>query len=718
MGDTVNVNFLTMRANLDARAASAHELFVEVPTLVEFKPRTGKTVAPEIYEYCSVMAEEFTQLILDWNQFHPSVDLIVRESDAFGIGFVLWPDEYDWRPKAYRRGTLRFDPDASVYIDENDVYTISDRMTAGELYDIIEDEEAAAARGWKVGNVKELLVQTFITGDGKEDEKYQVSMWESLQQMVRNNDPQFQEKQFAKVKIVHMLVREVAEPRKVSHLIISESDTNQVFLCEALNRFDDMHQVIWWLPYNYGDGYARSVRGVASFMAQHDDLSNRFLGRVFDAGFMSASLLLQPQSQGDLSRLQFIQHGQYTILPPELTAIQSTFQPQIAPLIQLRGVSESVMKNNTGLYRQHDETVERGVEKTARQVVEEVSKEARYEKAAVTHRYNQLDMFYREIMRRLTSPMMIDGEGKYPGHQGAKDFVQRCTERQVPKAFVLDWAKNTRLDATRALGLGSLGVKYDLTNQLVNPLALANMDEAGRRNAWRSWGAARVGFRGVDQYFAKANRDAVPSQEQSFAVLENNDLQEGTAVLVGNDQQHKLHLDVHLPAIAALIQATQGGQIADPVRAVQVMQLMLQHAAQHLEALAPDQSRSQYVKQVQEVLQAGQQALGQLVAAARRVQAQQQAAAQQQQQVVQDAQQTIANREFEAKVLEINRKFALKEREQESLNDMRRSKTEEQNSIRRDNAVEQARLNAEKQSEDLRQKALTAEADRRRKDAQ
>ena len=89
----------------------------------------------------------------------------------------------------------------------------------------------------------------------------------------------------------------------MSHLIIAESGLAEpAFLFEGYSRYDKMSNVVWWLPYNYGDGYARSVRGVASFMAQHDDLSNRFLCRVFDAGFMSSSLLLRPDSQLDSRR--------------------------------------------------------------------------------------------------------------------------------------------------------------------------------------------------------------------------------------------------------------------------------------------------------------------------------------------------------------------------------------------------------------------------------
>lgn len=360
LGDIVNVNFLSLRANLDARAASAHELFLEVPTLIEAAPYSKAGGIPENHHhYCSVVAEEFSTLLLDWPQFMPAMDLVGREADAFGIGFVLFQDEHDWRCKAFRRGNLRFDPKASVEVDVNDIYICRDEFRVGELFEFIKDEKVARARGWKVAEVRDLIVRVFNTGSS-DDDKYQKTTWESLQHMARNHDPNFEEKQISTIRVRHMLVREVAEPRGVSHFIIPDrQEDGEVFLYESMNKFGNMHEAIWWLPYNYGDGYARSVRGVASLMVQHDDLSNRFLCRVFDAGFLGASLLLQPQTPGDLGRLSFIHHGPYTILPPELKATQSTFQPQIAPLLSLRNVSENVMKNNTGLYRQHNESIEK-----------------------------------------------------------------------------------------------------------------------------------------------------------------------------------------------------------------------------------------------------------------------------------------------------------------------------------------------------------------------
>lgn len=704
LGSMVNVNFMSMRANLDARAAATHELFAEVPTLVEFKPVAPSRDDVAIWDHCRVMSEEYTNVVRDWPNFLPYMDLVSRESDAYGIGFCLFIDEWDWRPKAYKRGSLLFDAEASVEVVDNDIFCIRDKMTAADLFKHIEDEESARLAGWKVEAVRDALVRVFYKGEGADqNDRYQRSTWESLQQDIRNNTPAYQAKQFERVRVVHILVREVSGAQKVTHLIVPEDESQDTFLYESPNRFDSMDQVLWWMPYNYGDGYAKSVRGVASLMVQHDDLSNRFLCRVFDAGFTTASVMLQPQSQVDLGRLQFLQHGPYLVLPPELKAIQTTFQPQLAPLIQLREVSESVMKNNTGTYRQHSESpYGRGEMRTAREVLEESSREARYEKAAVMHRYNMLERLHREMFRRMTNAEYHAAETTRPGRAEAAKFIKRCMDRGVPRELLFDNRDKVALYVARAIGMGSLGVKYDVTNQLMGVMGMLP-DEIGRNNALRDYIATRVGHQNVDRYCPTISRDKVPSNESSIAVLENNDMAEGVPVQVGSDQLHKTHIDVTLQGlIIPMIQAAQSWQAPqDPVRARQTLALAIQHVVEHSRFLAADRTRKAYLDGLEPVLKMAQQIVGQLDQLIAKMQQEQQRQQQQAQQTLQQADQVVKDRELEAKIYEINKKYQLEVMKQASLNQARADKTREQLDIRRSQADADIAIKANRAQADI-----------------
>ena len=718
LGHVNNVNFLTMRANLDSRAASGHELFAEVPTLIECKPLHVVEKNPDIHHYCAIIAEEFTDMVMNWDGFLPAMDMVWRDSDAYGLGVGVFTNEWDWRIKAFRRGNLLVDPKASVEIDRNEVILVRDELTVSDVFAKLEKEEASRSRGWKVGPLKDLMVQTFREGAGTSDtDKYQRSTWESIQQMARNNDPDYQQRQFDRIRVIHFFVREVSGERKISHLILPELASFTQFLYEGHDKFDAMAEVIWWMPYNYGDGYIRSVRGVASYMMQHEDLSNRFLCRVFDAGFLGSSLLVQPRTQMDLSRLQMMQVGPLTIVPPELNIQQSSFQPQLAPLLQLRKVSEEVMKNNTGTYRQHNEAVDRDVQKTARQVMEESSKEARYEKAAIAARYTHLDKLYREMFRRVCrKDIQSDTDGLFEGSAEAREFMRRCQERNVPRDFIMKWNENFRVVAYRSIGLGSLGVKYDITAQIFQMSGA--FDEHGKREALREAVAARVGYRHVDRFVARLDRDQVSSNESSIAMLEFNDIEEGSPVQVGSDQLHKVHILVFAQRLLPILQNTQQGQTPDPVTDFRTVQLALQHIGEHVQHIAQDPRYKAFLEQLKPFFQQVQEALQILQQAAKRLLQAQQQQQQQQEEVVANAQKIQQDRELEAKVFEIQRKYELEAMKQQSLNAMRAQKTQEQMEIAQTRSQAEIARKAERQAAEIEIAARRADADIAIKQAQ
>ncbi len=701
-----NVNFMAMRSNLDSRAAAAHELFVEVPTLVELKPKSTLQQNPEVYHWCSIVSEEFSEMVMDWDGFLPAMDQAVRESDAFGVGFVLFPDRWDWRFVPGRRSRLLTSPRARVELDSNDIILVRDEMSVGEVCKKIADEETAAKAGWDITNTRKLLTAIFRQGTKAGETTYQASTWESIAHMIRNNDPYYQQKEIEMVRIVHLFIKEVDGEQKVSHYIMSEGNDCMGYIFEEYDAYDKMSQALWWLPYNYGDGYFRSVRGVASLMAPHDDLSNRFLCEVFNLGFLSSKLLLQPATQGDLGKLAFTQFGPYAILPPGLNAVQTSFRPQIAPLIELRNVSEKVMQNNTGLYKQHNESFEREAQKTARQVIEETSKEARYEKAAVAHRYTLLDKLYREVFRRVFAAMEASSDINYPGYDAARAFFKRCEDRGVDKKFLKDILDKVRISATRALGLGSPGVKFDITNQLLQ--ASNMMDESGKREALRSWVAARVGYRNADKYVMRVDRDTVASDAMSVSILEWNDISEGHQVIAGSDQMHKAHAIVFMQKIAELIQAHEQQQIQDYATAFRTMQLGLQHLGEHTQFMAQDPRYQDFVKQVTEFFKVAQQAMGTFEQLAKRQMQMMQQQQEAQQQQLANAEQIQRDREIELKMFEAQQRFELDRMTKESMNAMRERKADEQIAIGRQKASESVRLQAEKQAAELeiaRQKA-------------
>lgn len=717
MGNAINVNFLEARAILDMKAASYYELFFEVPTLIETKLRYKLSLPSEqqmmANQWAQIVSEEFTRTMFDWPGFLINMDKARREADAYGVGVMFWGDETDWRPKAYSRGSFYPDPMAELDVDNLGDFCLRSKMTAHELWKAIEDEDSATKIGWNVSAVRRVLVKTFLKeGQNATGDVYQTSDWESIQQRLRNNDWSIQDKAFDTVKIVHQCIKET-DTGEVSHYIFPEdADAGRDdFLFSKPRRFKKMSQVLWWLPYNSGDHYLRSCRGLASMIEPHCDLSNRYLCQLFEAGFLTGSLIVQPQTELDLSRMQLIRMGAVTILPARLEAIQTSFTPRLSELVELRDLSSAIMKNNTGVFKQHSEVfAERGPQKTARQVVEEVAKENRVEKAGIAFDYVQLDHLYREIFRKIVNPDLISAEGEYPGQKEARDFVMRCITRGVPQDLITN-SVMWDISATRAIGMGSWSVKMDITGQVLGMRSL--LDEEGQTNAVRDRLAVLVGYGNVDRYKPMRNRNEVPSNEHGIATLENNDMIEGSQVPVGNDQVHGIHEIIHRGLIIEILKGAAQvpvEQIPDVPKLIAMLSVLLPHYAQTLQFMGADPERKPLVDAGVELFKQGMTLLKKLQQAYQQLLAQQQQQIEANQATVDEARQTIADREFELKAQKQQGDLQIKARGQESLNKMREDKTQEQMSIRREQMAEDMRLKAERQSRELEMDAIVTNA--------
>lgn len=695
LGYKCNVNFGEAAAIVKQRAGQHFELFNEVPNLVEFHSvdhLDEKGVQPRT-RWEEVVAEEFTTTLKEWTGFLPLMVFLRGEADVNDVGVCAWRDEWDWRPVPMHRGAFFPSPYARVDVDTWDLCGLADTYDAFTLIELAEDPEASQAEGWNPEQIKRLLVDIFVgglaqdTANGVDTGYAVVNRWEQLQAMIRNNDPTCMSRMFEPIKVRHLFAKE-PRSKKISHLIMptaicSEGDG---FLCERYDRYDRMSQAIFVLPSDYGNGYLRGVRGIVADIEAHCDLSNRFLCDIFDAGRLSGTIMLKNLAgTSDPRRLQLVRAGVVTLLPPGTEALQaSSFAPPLNNLVMVRDLSSAIMRNNTGVFRQMPETwAENQPQKTARQVAEEVSKEARLEKANVAFDYAQLQLLYREMFRRMISPE-VQSDKTLPGAEEAQAFVQRCLDREVPEELLKPG--KLRLMIMQAIGVGSWGVRLDVTNQLVGMRPL--LDEAGSRNAIRDRIAALVGQRNVDRYLAPTTRDDIPSNESSIATLENTDMMQGQAAVVGADQNHFIHILTHLEPLQGIVQtvAEKGAESVDPQRALGALEQLLPHVVAHLQILGEDPARAEFVKQIESVVKSGIEVRDMLAREMEKILAAQQKEQEEQQRRLMEAEGVIQDREHEIDLMKAQAKIGMEQQKQATIVQMRAQKASESAMINRQRA--------------------------------
>lgn len=720
LGYVTNVNFLELRAVLDDRAFRRFSSYHEVPTLIRVRQNFKYDQRKPQLPFPDIIAEEFTRLLReDWSGFDPLMDLAGRESDAYGIGLALFPDEFDWRPKAFPRSKFKADPRAGLDPEKLSLFCLDDEFTAGDLFRMIEDEAQAKDAGWNVAQVRSILVRTFVGEErpGDSEGGTQGTLWESVEQQYRNNDFSFQSREFDPVEVVHILYREVGT-RKVTHKIFARLETASgegakadTFLFEAPSRYEDMGQALWLLPYNYGDGFMKSCRGIASYLEQHFDMSNRFLGRAMDAGMTAASLLVQPKSAIGKDKLQVIRAGILTVVDQQLDMQQQNFAPRIGDILTLRRVSSDLVQNNTRETKDYSEDPEANNQPvSAAEVQEKSARASRGENQQTVFYSKHLQILYREMFRRLTSPDYILDTIDLPGKDLALLFVRRCVERGVPLELLLDQDK-WRIMATKPIGGGSPIARQNALNNMMQ--VRGEFDERGRREILREFAAAQTSYEDLDRFMPLQNRDEIESNEHSIASLENAVFASGTQIPVGSDQVHTIHFRIHAQPIREMVQAVeqQGEENIDLQRAAMYLGAALPQLEAHLNYLQMDPTRKAFVQEGIQILRQGS-ALYQQIQGALQKQAEEQAKLEQERgQQLEDAERRALTAEQQVELAKHEMDTQVQAAKVESLNAMRAAKTQEQLRVNSERAASDLRLKAQKAASEIAIAEAEAQAD-------
>lgn len=599
-----NVNFRQAEGIRDGRKASYYDLLMEVETLVKVKVRRKAGEKEPVIDYGEIISEEFSDMLRDWPGFWYHTELHQEQLITWGIGNCYWPNEIDWRFKAARVGSFLVPDETNANIEDFDILAIRDPIRPHDLFTYVKDsetEEQSRLAGWNTALIKKVMID--IVNDLDTIDKHGLGDWESYQQTIKDNDLLFGYSDSHKARIVHIFAKEYNS--KISHFIIlddaeynkqDQDDPEMIpeggYLFKAVDKYDSWNTAICLFLAGVGEGTYHSIRGLGAKIFAHCKINDRLLNTTIDGALAAATILLQPSNEGQREKVRIMRVGPFSIMPNGYNVVgQGKFDPNLNGIVSVKALLDMNLNNNVGLQRP-DVTSEEKTPQAANtaELRMRATKEAKLERSEIGRYYRQLDSLYTEIMRRVLSPSLTESD---PGGTEAKAFIQRCVDRGVPKELL----KRERLSvkARRAIGYGSPFMRSLISSDILS--VSPYFDELGRDNAVRDYVAARTGPDGVDRYKPPINRNNIPTNEHSIANLETNDLKEGVDVIVGTDQNHVIHLSIHMmDAIRAAkeyIEGTYQGPL-DMLEAY--LGAALLHIAKHLDYIANDPARENEYK--------------------------------------------------------------------------------------------------------------------------
>ena len=584
-GERTNLDFGEAAALKEQALAGYYDLTSSVDVLARIKTDVG--TPEQRVEWERVLAEEFTRILKEWQEFEFNHQMLSDQFVSHGVGVCYFEDEVDWRYRVAGLSEFRMPRGTRASEWEIEVATVEREYQAHQLYKFISDPEVAKDLGWNVKMVKQALMRACYERTTNE-----LADWEKLEIELKNNDLLYGNAKGKKVYVVHMWVREF--DNTVSHLIFlrdpigSDEDAKQEdFLYKRPNRFAAPTNCFVTFCYGVGNGTYHGIRGLGYKIYPHIQLLNRLRCGMVDGALLSSALIVQPGDQGSraLEDLTLSYYGPYALFPPGLKIVEKAIPDYSRNVMPVLNDLTMNMQNRTIGYQSRAVTPD-GQARTAYEVRAQLQQEAVLGASAINLFYHPWKRLLREIYRRLVAR---DYAANEPGGREALEFKKRCMARGVPEEAVHRFSS---VEPVRAIGYGSPGMRSAAIDETMQ--IFGSLDEMGRINLLRDRIAARFGQEVVDRYLPSPQTALRPPIDDKIALLENATMSAGTGLPVSAGENHFIHASRHLTALDGMEQALQQGG-ANPQAVLAAFQTMLPHLGEHLQLLAPDVARQDQV---------------------------------------------------------------------------------------------------------------------------
>lgn len=591
-GDACNVDMGEAFAEKEAALASYSNLIYGVDQIAAIETEYGDDLQRAAWN--QVLSEEFHRLLTrDWSQFHFRYQKLCEKFVGFGVGIMSFDDNMDWRFYSDGFDSILIPMDTEAYDESVEILIRTRQYQPHHLYAWIKDEETALELGWNIEAVRTALMRAVPP------QTEGPRVWEQFQRILKDNDLYVSYAKPNRIKLNHYLVREF--DGTYSHHIGMADGSVTEYLYSKIGRFKKANEAFIFFPFGIGNGDFHSIRGQGFKMYDSIQLGNKMYNHMFDSTIRSTSVIVQPNSAEDLQDLSLTYLGSgITAAPPGLKFVPNAIPNLSKDIIPIVSEISRIRQNNLGSYQSRDINPD-GQSRTLGEAKLQANQESTLSETALNLFYVPWEKGLREMWRRVARR---DYQQTEPGGREVMEFKRRVLNRGVP-AEAIYAVRSVR--AVRSIGYGSPSRRMIIEGQMMELLPF--MDEAGRNTFARK----RISSYGdnPDYYIPRVDAPSRPPIDQHIAELQNIALQQGQSQSVLPNDNHVIHADVHLSAMAQVVQAyeqqTQQGGGSQPQGQQQIMTFLqagLQHAQQHIQQFAMDKTRESDLQKAEQAFTA------------------------------------------------------------------------------------------------------------------
>lgn len=575
-------NFSTGNAESDCNNAKTpyYILFAKNPRYLNATIEDyGDPVQRE--EWGNIISDEVSKLLKEEGVFDFEVQRSQGETVEFGIGPIIWENEWDFHIHSIPNTALRVPNEASTDVNKWEMCGVDRDFLVGELKDKIDNEKQAKEQGWNPEQVKKSIAGAhtkIFAQDG-----YGSDWWNEWADRIRRNDLWYSYSSQV-VECAHVLVKEL-DGSGISHGIVDMRNPDD-YLYYKKGRYEDFSQFIVLFPFDVGDGTVHSVKGLIVKNSDLYQIQDRLNCNIVNAGMLSGTIIVQAQDEmadKDLDMVKF--GGSMVRIPPRVNMQQNSLGNVINGPLGVDRYLEQRRLSNMGQYKRSDN--QDGVAKTAEEIRYMASTNATLADGQITCYYYQLDMMVKEIVRRIFNPKLT----KYhPGGKAAFKCRDRIINAGVPEAC-FKYIGNVYF--YRNFGNGSTVIQEQQLSKLVNILGL--LPESARDKGIKML-VATILNQELANFLLPSKKEQTASDEAALATMELSTIRDGIMPLVTETQDHIAHIGVHSRDMMQLLE----GQ--DIMQAFQILQIELPHTKEHFAMIANDTTRKSAITGIARLL--------------------------------------------------------------------------------------------------------------------
>lgn len=505
---------------------------------------------PHTVAGATIKTEKFrsgiTKLMRTRKGWRVLIEDIALEDSMFGSNVVARLDEFSWFPKSFKQDETFLSDGTKQISDNAQVVVLKETLLPHELFEQIEDREAAEKVGWDLGKTIKCInaasptqLRDNLTSGGGLDIWYQNAHRELTLGTSYTAGASV-------IVVYNLLAREVTG--EVSHYKLAGPGMDLIF--QHYKRFDNMTDCLTFFSFQKGNGTMAGSKGVGREIYEFAAMLDRLRNEVVDRSILSGKTLLQ----GDLKTLNKFKMsvlGNMMMIPREWAVVETRVDGNVEPFLQLDGYLGQLADALVGSVSPRQLQGERV---TAAQVNLYAGREEEAKDTKINRFLEQFVDLVGFMQRRICSTDVVDKDAK----EFQKEMLESMNREELNTLAKQPVAGTVRdLTAMQRQLIVSIAAEKR-GNPFYNARALEVEDMT-----------ARIGEDFAEKVLLPDQDPTEKAEQSRQQQIEWSLLQKGEPVPVSPRDNHEIHLGILMPIAeqvgAALMQGQAGTAIFEAV---------------------------------------------------------------------------------------------------------------------------------------------------------